>query len=205
MEIQLGGKSVGRRLKRCLRKVLGNAKLSVDELSTVLTEIESTLNSRPLTYCYSEFGEEVVTPSHLLVGRRLTPLSTGFATYSNFDDSDPQLNLSKRFLYLTRKLSHFWNRWRREYLVDLREAHRINNKEPVEVKPGDVVLIQDDNTKRGMWKMGIIEEIIKGKDQNIRGAKVRKMARGKPEFLNRPLQKLIPLESAGEDQSGKRG
>ena len=31
--------------------------------------------------------------------------------------------------------------------------------------------------------MGIIEEIIKGKDQQIRGAKVRKMARGKPEFL----------------------
>ena len=30
--------------KRCLCKVLGNAKLSVDELSTVLTEVESTLN-----------------------------------------------------------------------------------------------------------------------------------------------------------------
>ena len=194
-------------VKRCLRKVLGNAKLSIDELSTVLTEVESTLNSRPLTYCYSEFGEEVLTPSHLLFGRRLTPLSTGFANYSNFDDNDPQLNLSKRFLYLTRKLSHFWNRWRREYLADLRETHRINNKEPVEVKSGDVVLIQDDNAKRGMWKMGIIEEIIKGKDQQIRGAKVRKMARGKPEFLNRPLQKLIPLERAGkislERQDGK--
>ena len=75
------------------------------------------------------------------------------------------------------------------------------------MKSGDFVLIQDDNAKRGMWKMGIIEEIIKGKDQQIRGAKVRKMARGKPEYLNRPLQKLIPLESAGkislERQDGK--
>ena len=76
-------------IKRCLRKVLGNAKLSVDELSTELTEVESTLNSRPLSHCYAEFGEEVLTPSQLLLGRRLTPLSTGFANHSNFDDNDP--------------------------------------------------------------------------------------------------------------------
>ena len=56
-------------VERCLCKVLGNAKLSVDELSTVLTEVLSTLNSRPLTYCYSEFCEEALAPSHLLVGR----------------------------------------------------------------------------------------------------------------------------------------
>ena len=45
-----------------------------------------------------------------------------------------------------------------------------------------------------MWKTGIVEEVIKGKDGNIRGAKVRKMGRGRPEILNRPLQKLFPLE-----------
>ena len=39
-------------VKRCLRKVLGSAKLSFDELSAVLAEVESTLNSRPLTYEY---------------------------------------------------------------------------------------------------------------------------------------------------------
>ena len=39
-----------------------------------------------------------------------------------------------------------------------------------------------------------MEEVIKGKDGNIREAKVRKIGKGKPEILNRPLQKLFPLE-----------
>ena len=185
-------------VKRCLRKVLGNAKLSFDELSTVVTEVEATLNSRPLTYHYSEIGEEVLTPSHLLVGRRLTPLSTGFANYSSFDDKDPHSNLSKRFLYLTRTVNHFWSRWRREYIADLRETHRMKNRKAIEVKPGDVVLIHDENTRRGMWKTGIIEETIRGKDRQVRGAKIRKMGKGKPEFINRPLQKLVPLEITRE-------
>ena len=44
-------------VKRCLRKVLVNARLTRDELSTLLTEVESTLNSTPLTYLYDELGE----------------------------------------------------------------------------------------------------------------------------------------------------
>ena len=60
-----------RSVKRCLRKVLGNAKLTVDELNTVLVEVEGTLNARPLTDEYEEFEGEVLTPSHLIYGRRL--------------------------------------------------------------------------------------------------------------------------------------
>ena len=58
-------------VKRCLRKVLGNARLTSDELLTVLVEIEATLNSRPLTYEYNELDEEALTPSHLIFGRRI--------------------------------------------------------------------------------------------------------------------------------------
>ena len=41
-------------VKRCLKKVLGNAKLSYEELESVLIETKGVLNSIPLTYVYDE-------------------------------------------------------------------------------------------------------------------------------------------------------
>ena len=91
-----------------------------------------------------------------------------------------------------------------EYLADLREMHRLRKRETVEIKSGDIVLISDESRKRGFWKMGIVEEEIIGRDGIIRGAKVRVTGTGKPEHLNRPLQKLYPLELSVRNESDKR-
>ena len=61
-------------VKRCLRKVIGKAKLSYDELMTTLVEVEATLNSRPISYLSSKDFEEPLTPSHLLIGLRIITL-----------------------------------------------------------------------------------------------------------------------------------
>ena len=53
-------------VKRCLKKVIKNAKMSYEELLTVVTEVECVLNSRPLTYMSSDDIEEPFTPSHLM-------------------------------------------------------------------------------------------------------------------------------------------
>ena len=54
-------------VKRVLRKLLRNARLSYEELLTVLTESECAINSRPLTHMTSdEFDGDPLTPSHLL-------------------------------------------------------------------------------------------------------------------------------------------
>ena len=60
-----------KQVKSCLKKTLVRSKLSFDELTTILVEVEAVLNSRPLTYVYSDDVEEPLTSSHLVIGRRL--------------------------------------------------------------------------------------------------------------------------------------
>lgn len=187
--------------KRCLRKVLGNAKLNADELLTVLTEVEATLNSRPLTYEYDEVGAEMLTPSHLIYGRRLLSLPEE----ARNDEEESETGILRRFRYLARLRIHFWNRWRKEYLTDLREHHRGKKEGRSDVSEGEVVLVHEDNVKRSNWKMGKVLELIAGKDGEVRGAKLKLITKGKPIFVNRAVQKLYPLEVCSVTRESDEG
>ena len=181
-------------VKRCLRKVLGSARLAYDELQTILIEIEATLNSRPITYEYNEVGYEVLTPAHLIYGRQLTTLPEAV---SEEDVTDTKF--LARVRYLSSKKEHFCTRWHREYLADLREYHKLNHVEPDRIaRIGEVVLVHQENISRSSWKVGVIEKVIKGRDGKVRGACVRLIARGKPVYIDRPVQKLYPLEVRAE-------
>ena len=83
-------------VKRSLKKVIGNAKLSYEELETTLIEIVGVLNSRPLTYVYDEITEQPITPSCLVIGCRLMsqpkPLKFG-------NEQIKSVSLSKRGRY----------------------------------------------------------------------------------------------------------
>ena len=96
-------------VKRCLLKVVGQARLSHDELFTVLVEVEATLNSRPISYVSSEDVDEPLTPSHLLVGHRLLnlPDSVNSETDPDFGTNPDQTGLTQRMVYLNRILRHF--------------------------------------------------------------------------------------------------
>ena len=61
-------------MRTCLKKVIGRAKLSYDELLTVIVECETIINSCLLTFVYSDNVEEPLTPGHLLHGRRILSL-----------------------------------------------------------------------------------------------------------------------------------
>ena len=105
---------------------------------------------------------------------------------------------------------HFWNRWRREYLTDLREHHRGKRESQNKVSIGDVVLVHEDNAMRSNWKKGKVVEQIVGKDSVERDAKLRFITKGKPIIVNRAVQKLHPLEvssalkDVSENESGQR-
>ncbi|GBN10956.1 hypothetical protein AVEN_25289-1 [Araneus ventricosus] len=59
--------------KHHLKRVIGNAQLTLEEFLTIILEIESVLNSRPLTPLSTEFDNfETLSPGHFLIGRPLT-------------------------------------------------------------------------------------------------------------------------------------
>jgi hypothetical protein len=121
------------------------------------------------------------------------------------DDYANKSTCDERFRYLTTRLKHFWKRWRREYLVNLREDHkpRADDHGVAKVNVGDVVTVFEEDVKRNKWKLGVVEGLIKGKDGVVRGAKLRVITSGKPVHLSRPVQKWYP--SAGPVAYYQRG
>ena len=60
------------------------------------------------------------------------------------------------------------------------------------IKEGDVVLIKGDERNRGKWNVGIVEQLVKGRDGVIRVVKLRT----KKAEIERAIQLLYPLELA---------
>ncbi|XP_067016654.1 uncharacterized protein [Acropora muricata] len=179
--------------KRCLKKTLGRARLTYEELLTVLTEVECILNSRPLTYLYPDDLKEPLTPSHLISGRRL--LSLPDASRNGTDNSSAHETVTRRAKYLQKLMDHLWNRWRREYIPALKESHRFKlDSAGQTAQIGDIVSVHDESLPRTKWRMGVVHELIKGVDKKTRGAVVRITDKGKSSYLRRPLQRLCPLE-----------
>ena len=96
-------------------------------------------------------------------------------------------------------IDHFWKRWHREYLVDLREHQKLHKQRACpDITEGDVVLVGEDGAKRNTWRLGRIEEIIRGRDLVIRGANVLTAKGGCKGKVSRPLPKPYPLEVKSE-------
>lgn len=189
--------------KRALRKSLGSQCLTEKQLATVLTEIEAVVNSRPLVYVDDDINSSMIlTPSDFL----------SFHSHHTFpnvvNEPDPEFKLTRKLtssqvLLQTWKrgqnrLNQFWSLWRNEYLLSLREKSPALSKGskniPGTPKIGDVVLVKD-NLPRGRWRVGRISEVIKGKDQKIRSAKVT-VAPNK--YLHRAVSMLYPIECPDE-------
>ena len=105
-------------VKRCIKKVVGVRRLGYTELQTLLLEIECVLNNRPLCPDYDSEVVDVLTPNHLVFGRRLENINFEDQIDVNFNEDSTELNkVEKRLLML---ITQFWKIWRKEYLILLR-------------------------------------------------------------------------------------
>ena len=146
-----------------------------NELLTLVTEVEAVLNSRPLLYIAMDNLEVPLTPSHHLLGYRVLNLSDPSLS-KDVDYMESAGELTRRMRHLIMTSEKFWRRWKKEYLLELREFHHAccaRKGVHDTVQKGEIVVVHDEGRPRGLWRLGKIEEVIRSSDRRIRGAEMR--------------------------------
>lgn len=168
-------------LKQLLRRVLGNAVLSYEEMQTILCDCEATVNKRPLTVVTENPADlEPLTPDMFL-----KDIDEVGVPDLNMIESE---NLDKRLRYRARLREQLLKRFRIEYLGQLKM--QVQKHKSREITLNEIVLVGCDNKKRCEWPLARVVELLPGKDGRTRLVRL-KTQRG---FLLRPIQRLYPLE-----------
>jgi hypothetical protein len=183
-------------MKVALRKAVGRTSLTFDQLKEVLMDVEVQLNNRPLEYMEDDIESLPLTPNTLIHGANIS------LPEEDLDDmeEDEVKRMSKRAKYIQRCKDTIWKRWTTEYIRSLRERRLNQTGKTSEIKIGEIVLIKGEEKDRGQWKIGVIQEFVKGRDGVIRGAKL-KTVNGVRE---RPLQLLYPMELCVSKNADKK-
>ncbi|UYV61310.1 hypothetical protein LAZ67_1004314 [Cordylochernes scorpioides] len=173
-------------MKQLLFRILGQTSLGYEELSTVMCDVESLMNTRPLTYLTEESEDLApLTPSLFLHEVR----EVGVPDLDLIDNQ----TLSRKYQYIKRVREDLRERFRIEYFGFLRqETKRLKTTIPFKV--GDMVLIGQESLKRLHWPLARIIQLYPGKDGLVRVAKVKTSSGDKI----RPIQKLYNLEITPE-------
>ncbi|XP_043198840.1 uncharacterized protein LOC122368706 [Amphibalanus amphitrite] len=173
------------RLIRSVRKILSGLlreQTFTDEtLTTFLCEVESIMNNRPLVPVTSDPRDDLpLTPNHLLHLRSVLLPASMVTDIDAFSKKN-----WKRASFLAEQ---FWRRWRAEYLPLLQPRAKWSRLQ-TNLQVGDVVLIVDSSVPRGVWPLGLIEEVRTSTDSRVRSVKIR----CKGTTIWRPVQKLVKI------------
>lgn len=176
--------------KKHLNTVTKGLVFTFEEYYTLLVEIESILNSRPLTPLSNNPNDTAaLTPSHFLVGDSL--LLPTERNYLKVPD-----NRLSRWQHLQKVRQHFWNRWYQEYLSELqkRQKWHFNHSN---LKVGTLVLLKEENLPPLQWILGRVVDVHAGADNVVRVATVRTSTG----LFKRAVKKLCPLPIEEEDKN----
>uniref|UniRef100_A0A914IGD7 Integrase catalytic domain-containing protein n=1 Tax=Globodera rostochiensis TaxID=31243 RepID=A0A914IGD7_GLORO len=174
--------------KNALRRSVGRNLLTMDEFSTLISEIEAIVNQRPLTFESDEEPGSILRPVHFLIP--YGQAETNFPLIAE-DHNDPDYNPSNRdklhamLRHADSRLDKFWHVWKSDYLLSLRERDRgtaeIDQQHPTE---GDVVIVQDDHQPRSLWTLARVLQVQKGGDGAARTALIKINGKEKSRSIN---------------------
>ncbi|XP_055850516.1 uncharacterized protein LOC129915080 [Episyrphus balteatus] len=153
-----------RSIKDVLYRILPSHKVGDESLRCALAEVESTLNTRPLTHISLDASDdEALTPNHFLLG----------SSNGSKPPCDPSVIASRQNWKLSQIIANqFWEKWIKAYLPDLNKRGKwFDRVKPIE--RGDLVIIVDEQLPRNCWPKGIVIETVVAKDNQVRRATVQ--------------------------------
>lgn len=164
-----------------LRRV-GNVNLTYEEFSTLLTQIEALLNSRPMYPMSSDPNDLLpLTPAHFLIGRPLVAPA--------YDDlTTASTSRLVRYERIEQMKQNFWKRWSQEYVSELQTRSKWQSNAST-IAPNTLVLIKEDNLPPLKWRLGRVLSTSPGRDGLARVADI-KTANG---VIRRAYPRLCPL------------
>ncbi|XP_051809278.1 uncharacterized protein LOC127535407 [Acanthochromis polyacanthus] len=180
-----------RSAKRALYATVGSQPVPEEVLSTVLTEVEGILNSKPLGYVSSDASDpDPVTPNILLMGR-----PDGSLPQVVYPESE--LLSRRRWKHSQVLADHFWARFIRLYVPSLQARQKWHDT-AADIKKDSVVMITDPHLPRGLWPIGKVVKVHRSADGHIRSADVKVKSR----LYTRPVARLVVLPAlpSGEDE-----
>ncbi|XP_062704069.1 uncharacterized protein LOC115264003 [Aedes albopictus] len=146
-------------MKHHLKRVVGETKLTFEELTTFLAQAEAVLNSRPLIPVSDDPNDlSVLTPFHFLIGR--SGLTVPEPSYKD-------VGRLSRWQHIQSMQQHFWTRWSKEYLHHLQTRQKWNSAVQ-QINVGALVLLLDENLPPQQWRRGRIAETHPGDDGVVR-------------------------------------
>ncbi|RLF66451.1 MAG: hypothetical protein DRN30_02085 [Thermoplasmata archaeon] len=188
---------------RTIRSILATimdqhgSRIDTATLRTFMYETMAIINNRPLSpqNLNDPLGPEPLTPNHLIMMKHkpLLPLPGKFVKEDVY-----ARHRWRKVQFLT---DEFWRRWKSEYMLTLQNRNKWN-KVKRNVAVGDIVILKDEETYRGDWRIARVQSTITDDDGLVRrvtlvmgdsnltrhGKRVSKQV-----ILERPIHKLIML------------
>ena len=187
--------------ERCIRTVrkilvalMKEQPLDDEGLTTLMCEVESIVNGRPITKSSDDPSDsEALTPSHLLLLRSGPRLPPGV-----FRKEDGYSR--RRWRQVQYLADVFWRRWIREYLPQLQERQKWTYPSR-NFAVDDIVLVVDDRVPRSSWPLGRIISVRKNStDEHVRSVTVKT----RTSQYDRPVDKIVLLESVEMSEGMKQ-
>ena len=169
-------------MKRHVKRIISDVKLTFEEFTTLLNQVEACMNSRPLgPLPDAGDGLEPLTPGHFLIGKPLESLPDPADSYRS-------LSLLRRWHLCQSLLRHFWARWSSEYLITLNRFTKWKCPSR-NLAVGDIVVLREDGLVPCKWQLARVVQIHAGNDGIVRVATVKTQTG----TYKRPITKLVLL------------